>query len=45
MNTPLINPKKVYLPPLNIKLLDSKIFVKAMDQNNGGFMYVKNKFT
>jgi len=35
VNIPLINPEKVYLPPLHIK---------AMDQNGAGCVYFKNKF-
>jgi len=34
VNIPLINPEKVYLPPLHIKV---------MDQNGAGFVYFKNK--
>jgi hypothetical protein len=33
VNIPVINPEKVYLPPLHIK---------AMDQNGAGFVYFKN---
>ena len=44
-NTPLINPDKVYLPPLCIKLGLIRNFVEAMHQNNAGFMYMKNKFS
>ena len=42
-NAPLINHEKVYLPPLHIKLGLKKTFVKAMNQNSAGFMYLKNK--
>ena len=42
-NASLINPEKVYLPPLHIKLGLKKTFVKAMNQNNAEFMYLKNK--
>ena len=42
--TPLINPEKVYLPPLHIKLGPIKNFVNAMDQNSARFMYFKKKF-
>jgi hypothetical protein len=33
----------VYLPPLHIKLGQIKNFVKAMDQNSAGFLYLTNK--
>jgi hypothetical protein len=39
VHTAIINPKKVYLPPLHIRLGLMKIFVKAMDRNRAGFMY------
>jgi hypothetical protein len=42
-NASLIDPGNVYLPPLHIKLGLKKTFVKAMDQNSAGFMYLKNK--
>ena len=44
INNPLVNPEKVYLPPLPIKLGLIKNFVKAMDQNTAGFTYLKNMF-
>jgi hypothetical protein len=44
VNTPLISTEKVYLPPSHIKLGLIKIFVKAMDQNGAGFMYLENKY-
>jgi len=44
VNTSLINPEKVYLLPLHIKLGLIKNFVKAMDQNRAGFMCFKNRF-
>jgi hypothetical protein len=40
VNTPLINPEKVYLPPVHITLRLAKKF----DQKSAGFMYLKNKF-
>jgi hypothetical protein len=43
-NTQLINPEKVYLPPLHIKLGLIKKFVKAMDQNSAGVIYLKVSF-
>ena len=44
VNTPSINHEKVYLLPMNIKLGLIRNFVKAMDQNSAGFMYLKNEF-
>ena len=38
-----MNPDKVYLSPLHIKLGLIKNFVKAMGQNSAGFRYLKNK--
>jgi len=40
----LINPENFYLPLLHIELGFIKNLVKAVDQNNAGFMYLKNKF-
>jgi hypothetical protein len=40
---PLVNPEKVFLPLLCIKLGLMKNFVKA-DKNSIGFMYLKHKF-
>ena len=40
VNTPLINPEKS-LSPLHIKLGP---FVKVMDQNSAGFIYLKISF-
>lgn len=40
----LVDPMKVYLPPLHIKLGLMKNFVKAMDNNGKGFQYLKEKF-
>jgi hypothetical protein len=40
---PLIDPKKVYLPPLHIKL-GLKNFVTAMDHDGQGFLYLQRKF-
>ncbi|KAL6471883.1 hypothetical protein MHYP_G00205330 [Metynnis hypsauchen] len=39
----LVDPKKIYLPPLHIKLGLIKNF-KAMDHNSDGFKYLKQKF-
>jgi hypothetical protein len=44
VNTPFINPEKVFVPPLLIKLGLIKNFVKALDQYSTGFMHLKNKF-
>jgi hypothetical protein len=38
-------PKDVYLPLLRIKLGGIKNFVKALDKNSTGFMYLKNMFS
>jgi hypothetical protein len=44
LNNPLVNPEKLFLPPLNNKLGLVKNFVQAMDKNGTGFMYLKHKF-
>jgi hypothetical protein len=44
LNNPLVNPEKVFLSPLHIKLGLMKNFVKAMDKNGAEFMYLKHKF-
>jgi hypothetical protein len=36
-NDPLVDPLKIFLPPLHIKLGLMKNSVKAMNQNGGGF--------
>ena len=44
---PLVDPKKVLLPPLHINLGLIKNFVKAMikyNQEGEGFQYIKSKF-
>ena len=44
-HTPLVNPEKVLLPPLHIKLGLMKNFVKAMaKQNSNGFKFLCKKF-
>lgn len=43
-NPPLISSSKVYLPALHIKLGLMKNFVKALDQNNAAFKYLRMKF-
>ena len=40
----LVDPAKIYLPPLHIKLGLMKSFVRAMDLNGRGFLYLKEKF-
>ena len=40
---PLINPEKLYLLPLNIKIGLIKNSVKVMDQESAGFMQFKTK--
>jgi hypothetical protein len=41
---PLIEPSKVLLPPLHIKLGLMKNFVKALDEKGRGFKYLREKF-
>jgi hypothetical protein len=41
---PLVDPQKIYLPPLHIKLGLIKNFVKAMAHDGYGFQYLKEKF-
>ena len=43
-NIPLINPKKVLLLPLYIKLGLIKQFVKALDKNGAAFKYLQKLF-
>jgi hypothetical protein len=38
-------PEDVYLPPMHIKLGGIKNFVKALDKNSTGIMYLKNMFS
>ena len=40
----LINKAKIYLPPLHINLSLIKQFVKAMNKEEQGFAYLKEKF-
>ena len=42
---PLVDPAKVLLPPLHIKLGCMKNFVKAMDKDGEGFKYLQQKFS
>ena len=44
VNPHLVLPEKIYLPPLHIKLVLMKNFVKGMDKTGSGFEYVRNKF-
>ena len=39
-NMPLVDPQKVLLPPLHIKLCLMKKFVRAMDKNGDGFQFL-----
>ena len=41
---PLVDPAKIYLPPMHIKLGLFKNFVKAMDQDDSGFLHLQEKF-
>lgn len=41
---PLVDPLKIYLPPLHIKLGLMKNFVKAMNKSGDGFQYLQKKF-
>jgi hypothetical protein len=41
---PLVDPKKILMPPLHIKLGLVKNFVKAMDREGRGFTYLREKF-
>ena len=43
-NIPLINQKKVLLPPLHIKLGLIKQFVKALDKDGAAYKYFQNLF-
>ena len=43
-NIPLINPKRVLLPPLHIKLGLIKKFVKASDKDGTAFKYLQDRF-
>jgi hypothetical protein len=41
---PLVDPTKVLLPPLHVKLGLMKNFVKAMNKDSNGFKFLKEKF-
>ena len=45
LNKPLIDPKKVLLPPLRIKLRLMKQFVKALDRQVALFKYLALQFS
>ena len=42
---PLVEPNKILLPPLHIKLGLMKNFVKAMDRKGKGFTFLQQKFS
>ena len=44
VNPPLVLSKKIFLPPLHIKLGFMKNFVKGMDKAGRGFEYLRNNF-
>ena len=41
---PLVNPQDVYLPPMHIKVVLTKILVKGRDREGQAFAYLSNKF-
>jgi hypothetical protein len=41
---PLVNPQDVYLPPVHIKVVLTKILVKGRDREGQAFAYLSNKF-
>jgi len=41
---PLVEPSKIFLPPLHIKLGLMKNFVKAMNKEGAGFCYLRQMF-
>ena len=43
-HVPLVDPQKIYLPHLHIKLGFFKNFVKAMDLSGNGILYLRQKF-
>ncbi|KAL7291721.1 hypothetical protein TKK_0014509 [Trichogramma kaykai] len=44
INSPLVDPKKVLLPPLHIKLGIMKQFVKALNESDECYKYLESKF-
>jgi hypothetical protein len=45
VHLPLVDPSKIILPPLHIKLGLMKNFVKAMKKDAPGFLYLQKKFS
>ena len=43
-NQPLVEPNKIFLPSMLLKLSVMKIFVKAMNQEEAAFAYLREKF-
>ncbi len=43
-SVPLVDPKKILLPPLHIKLGLMKNMAKALNKNGDGFKYLEAKF-
>ena len=41
---PLVDPQKILLPTLHVKLGIAKNFAKAMNKNGEGFRFLKRKF-
>jgi len=44
LHIPLVDSKKIYLPPMHIKLGLFKNFVKALDQSGNGFKHLQQQF-
>ena len=44
INEPLVDRDSILLPPLHIKLGLMKQFVKALDENNDCYRYIRNRF-
>jgi len=42
VNTPLVLPENIFLPPLHTKLGLMKNFVKGLDKTGRGFQYLRN---
>ena len=43
-NAPLVNPKRMVLPPIHVKLGLMKNFVKALGKSGEGLLYLRRKF-
>jgi hypothetical protein len=43
-NQPLVEPSKILLPSMHLKLGLIKNFVKVMDQEEAAFTYLREKF-